>query len=61
MGRSNGGFRRGDSPDQNSRTDRSRESPLYTKYPSQRGDRGDLRREQYSNSRKDIRDTDRER
>ena len=40
---------------------RSRESPLYTKYPSQRGDRGDLRREQYSNSRKDIRDTDRER
>lgn len=60
LGRSNGGFRRGDSPDQNSRTERGRESPLYSKY-SHRGER-DLRREQYGpGGKKDLRDPDRDR
>merc|ERR1719383_311107 len=54
LGRSNGGFRRGDSPDQNNRAERGRESPLYSKY-SHRGER-DMRREQYQGGRKDIRD-----
>jgi len=55
--RSNGSFRRGESPDQ-SRADRSRDSPLYGKYPGHREER-DLRRAQYGGRKEGERERDR--
>jgi len=55
--RSNGSFRRGESPDPG-RADRSRDSPLYGKYPGHREER-DLRRAGYGGRKEGERERDR--